>query len=220
MTVSAKEFKGFYVGVSAGYTQKKQTAYVSGIEQDGGTQYILDAQSDQKKGAVNYGLFGGYGQTLVNDIYVGGEIELNHDDASKDIIHNTTVRVNGVNSSVPFQFKAKYVRSPVFSLAPRLGIVFNGLGKKDMVFLKPSFEASKDYVQVSGSGRIEKSGKKIKVAFVPTVGWETKIDDHLMALISYGYNIGNKISFKDKDGDLTSVKYSAHVVKAGISYQF
>lgn len=224
LAVRNKPFNGFYAGVFAGYTTGVVNTSVNGNQAilpgyTGGLNY----SQNKKVPGVLYGLMAGYGRNL-NGYYLGAEVTFHHDTAHKYKLHTTNMNVQGGGRSVnaPFSFKTQYERSPALGLGIRFGAIFS---HDYLLFAKLGIEASRDVVKskdvtVAGyvlSSDVKTGTKKTKLKFVPGIGVESFLCNNFIGRIEYNYTFGT--NSKISDGQL-QMKYTAHTVKAGLSYQF
>ncbi len=216
---NAAPFDGFYVGASAGYTQKNQTFSMNASGVENGISISINDKQSKHINAFNYGVMAGYGCVCTtSNLYLGAEISLHHDTASEDEKYNVPISSNIGNGTLPV--KAQYSRSPAIGFAPRVGFVF---ADSHMAFIKPGLEISRDRIEIHGDSR-DTTSSKTKFTFAPEIGVTKAIHKNLLVTVSYGYCFGNKITDHSNPGDaLTgnySVKYTSHVVKVGCSYRF
>ena len=222
LTVRYKPFNGFYAGVFAGYTNRavKTSSNITGTPVPGVTSTINYSHTKRIPGFL-YGLMIGFGQNL-NGCYLGGEATFHYDTANKYKLHTTNadVRGGGVRGSTPVSFKTNYKRSPVIGLGIRIGTI---LSREYLLFAKLGIEMSRDrgkakdlnVAGVSASSGVETGARKTKLTFVPGVGIEKFLYNNLIGRIEYNYTFGNKVSVDD-----VRMRYTAHTIKAGLSYQF
>lgn len=202
-------FNGFYVGAMGGFVQNTLNSEISAR----GSTWKAKSQ---KSPGFSYGIFGGYGQNI-NSVYLGMELGIHTDTASKD--RDYTFAVNGKDHTL----HAKYQRGPVLSLAPRLGIVFCN---SYMAYIKPAIEISRDKIVDSDDGRDSTKTKTIST-FVPSVGLE-KAFNNVLLRVEYSYNFGKKWRLSEdgtvKDGNTTKpsimFKYTSQAIKFGLGYKF
>ena len=165
----------------------------------------------------------GYGQNL-NGYYLGAEATFHYDTANKYKSHTTNMdlRGGGLRGSVPVSFKTQYERSPVIGIGMRFGAI---LSKDYLLFAKLGLEASRDRVKlkdsnvagISVSSDEENGKKKTKIKFVPGIGVESFLCNNLIGRIEYNYAFGTNNKISD---DELKMKYTAHTIKVGLSYQF
>lgn len=229
-------FNGFYLGAEAGFTQKTVTTSLLENSSGGGqpTQsgFINSSYKNKINGFV-YGLMGGYGRNM-NGFYLGGEITVHQDTTNKIKQANLTATDNSV-----WPFSSEYKRGVTFGAGPRIGLVFSN---SILAYGKVGVELSRDKVlHQSSGGNISSppgsaatnfgasqtySTTKTKIAIVPGIGLE-KAFNNILARVEYNYNPGAKIAqtanyssggFNNNDNQ--SVKYTSHVLKVGLAYQF
>jgi opacity protein-like surface antigen len=204
-TSVSKPFNGFYAGAMTGFVINSLKGELSAVG------LIFKANKTNHVNGFLYGLMAGYGRNL-NGFYLGAEISIHSDTTNKN--KDYTYNLAGDEGKM----KARYQRGPVFSLAPRLGVMF---AESYMVYFKPAIEISKDKTTASGEdGDTESSKKKLKSTFVPTLGLEKAFSNVVLARIEYSYNLGSKAKVTDDEGVSHSLKYTSHAIKVGIAYQF
>ncbi len=202
---TATPFNGFYAGVTAGAvrnTLKGELAAASLTFKSRNSNHIT---------GFLYGLMAGYGRNL-NGFYLGAEIGIQSDTTNKSKVYRYDIVGNDA------EMKAKYQRGPVLSIAPRLGVAFSG---SYIAYFKPALEISKDKtIASSEDGDTESSKKKLKYAFVPTVGLEKAFSNNILVRVEYAYNLGSKAKVIDDNNASHSVKYTLQAVKVGVAFQF
>jgi opacity protein-like surface antigen len=229
-------FNGFYLGGHIGGTQRPVKTGFPSIDW---TVNVKDSAVNKthKPKALTYGLHGGYGQTH-SDFYWGIELNLGHDTSRHKATHPIKTEKRGVETAqYPTKLHTKYQRGVVFGKTPRLGVVLN---QDTLLYVKWGVEMSRDKMEahhewhevnargcaIPGSGASKKvSASKTQTVFVPGIGYERAFGKVLTRL-EYAYNLGAKVktpclvtNAMTKDTPATST-YSAHVIKAGLSYQF
>lgn len=195
-------FGGFYAGAVAGYSR---TNYKSSVAA-GGTTFKSNKTAHNH--GFSYGLVGGYGKSF-NSFYLGGEVGVHMD--TTDDKKNTFKYDDG-------SMKASYKRGPVFTIAPRLGVVFCN---SYMAYIKPAVEISKD--KTSGTdedGDKVNSKAKVKYAFAPAVGLEKFFNNNFLGRVEYNHNFGANVKGSDASGLVHTHKHSSDSVKIGAIYQF
>ena len=223
-------FNGFYLGAEGGFTQKTATNSVlensSGGGQPAQPGFINSSYKNKINGFV-YGLMGGYERNM-NGFYLGGEITVQDDTANKMKTGNLTA-----SDASKWPFSSEYKRGLAF------GLVF---ANSMLAYGKIGLEFSRDKIlHQSAGGNISSppgsaagsfgasptfSATKTKMAIVPGVGLE-KAFNNVLARVEYNYNPGAKIAqtanynsggFSNNDNQ--NVKYTAHIIKVGLAYQF
>lgn len=234
----AAPFQGFYLGAQAGYTQRTVSNHVVQDSSGGGAAAqpgFINATAKKKANGLVYGMMGGWG-TNINNFYVGLEASIEDSNADKNREYNFT----GSDNSGPWPYRAKYKRGPVLGLSPRIGAV---VANSILLYGKLGVELSRDKVthqNVGGniasppggaatsypSSEIFQSSTKTKMVFVPGLGIEKAVGNVMMRL-EYNYNPGAKMQQNPNFvqggyncNEYQTVKYTAHVVKLGVSYQF
>jgi opacity protein-like surface antigen len=226
LTVKNKPFNGFYAGVFAGYTNR---AVNTSTNETGtivpGVLGTINYSKTKKIPGFLYGLMAGYGQNL-NGYYLGGEVTFHHDTTNKYKDHAAIMKVKGAvkSANFPFSFKTKYERSPVVGLGIRFGSIFSN---DYLLFAKLGIEVSRDRVKskaisfsnISLYQEEETGKKKTKVKFVPGIGIEKFLWSNVIGRIEYNYTFGTNGKISDDELKL-KMKFTAHTIKAGLSYQF
>ena len=229
-------FNGFYLGAEGGFTQRTVTNSVFENSSGGGQAaqpgFINSSYKNKINGFV-YGLMGGYGRNM-NGFYLGGEITVQDNTANKMKAGNLTA-----SDGSKWPFTSEYKRGLAFGVGPRFGLVF---ANSMLAYGKVGLEFSRDKaLHQSAGGNISSppgstagsfaasptfSATKTKMAVVPGVGLE-KTFNNILARIEYNYNPGSKITqtanyssggFNNTDSQ--KIKYTAHVIKVGLAYQF
>lgn len=229
-------FNGFYLGAEGGYTQRTVTDSVlensSGDVQTLQPGFINSSYKNKINGFV-YGLMGGYGRNM-NGFYLGGEVTVQDNTANKMKTGDLTA-----SDGSQWPFSSGYKRGLAFGVGPRFGLVF---ANSMMAYGKVGLEFSRDKaLHQSSGGNISSppgstagsfaasptfTATKTKMVIVPGVGLE-KAFDNILARIEYNYNPGTKLTQTanyNSDGfsnnDNQSLKYTAHIIKVGLAYQF
>jgi len=231
-----KPFHGFYLGAEAGYTQRTVTNSILENSSGGGLPATPGFINTSAKNNINgfvYGLMAGYGQNM-NGFYLGGEITAHMDTADKSARQN----LNDFQGA-SWPFSSEYRRGLAFGIAPRFGIILAGT---TMAYGKLGVEFSHDKTSLQNIGGTISSPPgtaagtfpsspmftqtKTTASFVPGIGLERAFNN-LLARIEYNYNCGAKVrqtgNFQQaafSTSDNQTLKYTAHVVKVGLAYQF
>lgn len=202
----ASSFNGFYAGVSVGLSQSKskiglKTAISTGA--NGISAGSLSAGTSAFSGT----LFAGYGQTLANNIYLGGEIFGSLSAGSVTIV---SVGTTSLTAKV----------APSFGAAARLGYTVT---PQSLVFL--SLGVASEGVKASGSiAGTAASITKRKVAFVPGIGFEMLLADNLALRGDMTYSFAGKLDVSAIGGTTTAGDKSYEPrtlgVKLGLAYRF
>ncbi|MCX7337738.1 MAG: outer membrane beta-barrel protein [Alphaproteobacteria bacterium] len=224
--VHAESFNGFYLGAQTGYTQRTATFGLSEDYTGPGAvaNYINNASSKQKKNGMMYGVMGGYGQNM-SGYYLGLEATVHDDNTSTP----NQYKAASPSDNQSWSFKGSYKRGLAFGMGPRFGAVFCDSW---LAYGKVMVEYSRDkiehhYVGDTGyapSQNFIKSQNTFVV--VPGLGIE-KSYGAISARLEYNYNFGAKMSQAGSYGagtaastDRQNVKYNAHTIKIGVSYNF
>lgn len=210
---AVRSFDGFYVGGHVGPIYKRQSFLESSDD------VIVDKRSKSQKA---YGFFGGvhagYGQNVGNKYWWGIEASLSRDSTNKE---RSIAAFNGG------KFYYSYSRKYVYGLTPRFGSV---ISPTQLVYVRLGFEYSHDVAKARYERNPDKSTwtkphsfenakrgvSDMKLSFVPGFGYEHALTPKILTRIEYAYNFGSQIKLSDN----TSLGYSAHVVKVGLSYKF
>ncbi|MBY0281846.1 MAG: hypothetical protein K2W94_06770 [Alphaproteobacteria bacterium] len=229
-------FNGFYLGAEGGFTQRTVTDSVVENSSGGGQSTQSGFISSSYKNKINgfvYGLMGGYGRNI-NGFYLGGEVTVQDDTANKIKVGNLTA-----TDASKWPFASEYKRGLVFGVGPRVGMVF---ANSMLAYGKVGLELSRDKAMHQSSGGNISSppssaagsyaassaytATKTKMVLVPGVGLE-KAFNNILARVEYNYNPGAKIAqtanyssggFSNNDNQ--TIKYTAHIIKVGLAYQF
>ena len=211
---NATSFDGFYAGISAGYTQRKQilTMRVVGA-MNGANSFDITNQQSKNMDAFNYGLMAGYGRVIGDHrIYAGWEVSLNYDTANKFKEYEIKTPVSSYGGPA-LVVRTQYNRGLALGLSPRFGIVFLDTY---MAFIKPGLEISRDYAKFQlryGDTSFITTPKKIRFTFAPGIGITRLIHNNLLLTASYDYCFGSKIKEMN-------IRYTSHVFKLGLAYKF
>ncbi|MBY0463248.1 MAG: porin family protein [Alphaproteobacteria bacterium] len=216
-TAEATPFNGFFLGAQAGIAKRITTTSLSNqtLTVNGATVTEVDYSKKNRSTGFVYGLMGGYGRNL-NGLYLGGELSVNFSQNNK----NQTQSVLGTNGST-YSVNTQYKHGPTLTFAPRAGAVF---ANSYLAYVRLGLAVSRDQIQNYDvtTGNSFNSSKKTKLTFVPGVGIEKDFGNHMLLRLEYTYNTGSQLS-----GDSTGVyqarqnmKYSAHALKLGVSWQF
>jgi opacity protein-like surface antigen len=229
-------FNGFYLGGHVGGAQRPVKTDFPSIDWTVNVKDSAVNKTNKPKG-LTYGLYGGYGQTR-SDFYWGIELNLDHDTSRHKATHPIKAEKRGVETAqYPTKLHTQYQRGVVLGITPRLGAV---IANDTLLYVKWGVEMSRDKVEahhewvevnargcaVPGSGASKKvSASKTQTVFVPGIGCERAFGK-VLARLEYNYNLGAKVkthclvtNAMTKDTPATST-YSAHVIKAGLSYHF
>ena len=229
-------FNGFYLGAEGGYIQKTDTDSVLENSSGGGQTVQPGFINSSYKNKINgfvYGLMGGYGHNM-NGFYLGGEVTVQDDTTNKMKTGNLTA-----SDGSQWPFSSGYKRGLAFGVGPRFGLIF---ANSMMAYGKVGLEFSRDKaLHQSSGGNISSppgstagsfaasptfTATKTKIVIVPGVGLE-KAFNNILARIEYNYNPGTKITqtanynsggFSNNDNQ--SLKYTTHIIKVGLAYQF
>ena len=217
-TAQAAPFNGFFLGAQAGISKRISTTTLSNqtLTVNNAAVSIADYSKKNRSTGLVYGLMGGYGRNL-NGLYVGGELSVMFGQNNKF----QTQTVNAANGSASYSVKTKYNHGPALTFAPRVGAIF---ANSYLVYARLGLSVSRDQVQNydNTTGSSFNSSKKTKLAFVPGVGIEKAITSNLLLRLEYTYNTGSQLS-SDSTGTYQArqnMKYSAHALKLGASWQF
>lgn len=198
-------FNGAYIGIVGGMVRNNLEGEISALG------ITIRSKEETHVNGLLYGAIVGYGHNF-NGFYVGGEVGVQSDTTNKN--KDYLMAAAGVTGTI----KAKYERGVVFSVAPRFGAVF---ADSCMIYAKPAVEISKDKIAATINGDTDSSKKKFKFVFVPAIGLEKAFSSSVLARLEYGYNFGTKFTTSDDEVPAHySLKYTSHVIKVGISYQF
>lgn len=217
-TAQASSFNGFYLGANVGVTQRTDKTSLNTTTDDAGNGVRVgdvDYSKSKKSTGFAYGLMGGYGKDVGGGAYLGAELSLSNDTASKNQTHTLTRTVAGTT----FSGSTKYERGLVAGITPRIGAI---IANSYLLYAKVGIEWSRDRISNTYEGNTFKSGKKTKVVFVPGFGLE-KAFGNILGRIEYGYNVGSKITATDPDSAFRTIqtgKYKSHTVKIGVAYKF
>lgn len=201
-------FQGFYLGVNGGMVFTKTSS-----EFDLSYYKTIDKSNVNTNGFA-YGLMGGYGM-LIGNGYVGAEFGIQSDNSHETKNHEwKTINRPGQPLHIA---SAKYDRGVVFSVAPRLGYIFN---KCSMLYVKPAIEFSKDKISFSDSVMTYETEKKMVASFSPAIGFEQAFAKNLIGRVEYVYNFGKKIKGTLPNNKSITLGYKSHAVKVGVAYKF
>ncbi|WP_165380323.1 outer membrane protein [Candidatus Finniella inopinata] len=229
-------FNGFYLGGNLGGIQHHvQTSFPS-IDW---TVNVKDSSLNKKTAydSLVYGLHAGYGHNF-SGFYLGLEVNLEQDTSRQKATYDIeTIKTGAVSYQYPTKLTTQYQRGLVLGVAPRIGAV---TANDNLLYLKCSLGMSRDKVEayhawqevnvrgfiIPGSGACKTvSASKRQIVFVPGIGYERAFGSMVIRL-EYNYNLGAKVktpclmeNTMPKD-TLATLQYSAHVIKAGLSYQF
>ena len=134
---TAESFKGAYVGAQTGLVvsdTKTSVANEKSVNIANSAGATTNTTTNSK--GLGYGIFGGYGVTMNDIYYVGGEASILSDTVNRKGNQNATD--SGNNAS--YNNNVTYKRGIAVGVAPRLGYVFGN----NMVYTKPGVEISKD----------------------------------------------------------------------------
>ena len=231
-----RPFDGFYLGGQVGGTQHQVQTDFPSITW---TVNVKDSavKRTNKTHDWIYGLYAGYGRNL-SGFYCGVEVNIDHDTARSEASYDIqTIKRGVVTGQYPTTLDTTYQRGVVFGLTPRLGVV---IAQDHLIYVKCGIERSHDkakahhqWYEVDARGfRIEGTGasktvssSKTQYVFVPGIGYERALG-RCLARIEYGYNPGATLKTQDLVTNAqtkqtpATVKYSAHIVKFGLAYQF
>lgn len=186
---------GAYAGVQLGHSSDN----VKYNETDN-SSYNLTIDGLDVKGA-DYGFFGGYGKTLSNNVYLGGEAEYDMSNADNKLSANGL----GISGDVKTSKKHSY------GAAARVGYVMGNI----MPYARVGYTRSKFEQEVSGVGKdnATKGGVSLGAGleYSPAPNWGIRGE---FVRTSY-----SKITGSDSGVDY-SYKPTETVARVGVSYHF
>jgi opacity protein-like surface antigen len=179
---------GFYIGVNAGYGAGKDKAHISN------NKGINIKKDKDLKGAVG-GLHFGYQQDF-GQFVAGLEGSTSLSDTKASITSGTRARA----------LKATFKRKHSLGVAGRLGVKLNNW----LAYVKLGYENATFSRNLNKTFGVVGSGSKSKRlnAFVPGIGFETLICDHVMLGGEWTYSLYSGKNFNDKVG---KGKAKAHI---------
>lgn len=220
----AESFKGAYIGGQTGLVVSNTKA---GIANEKATNSANSAgattnTSKNSKG-LGYGVFAGYGITVNDTYYIGGEASIQSDTVNRKVNQNASDAGNNTS----YTNNVNYQRRVALGVAPRLGYIFGN----NMVYAKPGVEVSKDKATAvvsatpAGSSTVSSStvsASKRNIAIAPAFGYE-KVLRPLLLRTEYTYNRGKKLGINSNSAPVTelgSVSYKDHRFALGAAYKF
>ncbi|MES2608569.1 MAG: hypothetical protein V4544_07590 [Pseudomonadota bacterium] len=221
---TAESFKGAYVGAQTALVvsdTKTSVANEKSVNIANSAGATTNTTTNSK--GLGYGIFGGYGVTMNDIYYVGGEASILSDTVNRK--GNQNVTDSGNNAS--YNNNVTYKRGIAIGVAPRLGYVFGN----NMLYAKPGVEISKDKATAvvsaapSGSSTMSSSTvstSKRNVVLVPAVGYEKALGP-LLLRTEYTYNRGKKLGINSNSAPVTelgNVSYKDHRLAIGAAYKF
>lgn len=221
---TAESFKGAYVGAQTGLVASNTKANVSN-EKATNIANSAGATTNTSKNSngLGYGIFGGYGITMNDICYVGGEASVQSDTVNRKVNQNAT----DSGSNATYTNNINYKRGIAVGVAPRLGYIFGN----NMVYAKPGVEITKDKATAvvsatpAGSSTMSSStvsASKRNVVLAPAVGYEKALGP-LLLRTEYTYNRGKKIGINSNSAPVTelgNVAYKDHRFAVGAAYKF
>lgn len=205
-------FTGPYLGGNAGWIQGNKT-----------TSFPIKTVDNHKKNDhLNYGIYIGYGKK-VNDFLVGCDVSISQERVNRETEYDLVETASKPSSESSGELHSKYRRGLILGISPRMGVI---LANENLLYAKLGIEYSKDtakadyHLTINGvdqSNQFTETSKR-QIVFVPGIGFERSFS-RFLARIEYGFNFGEKIKTSSANRPLT-VGYTAHVVKAGLSYRF
>jgi opacity protein-like surface antigen len=206
-TPECSPFQGFYLGVNGGMVFTKTSAEFD-------LRYLKSiSETNVNTNGFAYGVMGGYGMAMGN-AYVGAEFGIQSNNSHERKRHQW--RIVNVPNQIVYS-DAKYERGVVFSVAPRLGYIFN---KCSMFYLKPAIEFSKDKISFSDHIMTFETEKKMFASFSTSLGFEQAFSKNLLGRVEYCYDFGRKIKGILPNNQSMTLGYKSHAVKFGLAYKF
>ena len=222
---------GFYLGASAGVAQTNVKYNYQGT--NAATPAVKqNTNFEGGKAGGLFGLFAGYGMTIGQGAYLGGEIYGGFD--------TTTVKpFDDQSGSTVVFWTTKLERKNYYGLAARLGYMITPStlayirlaveSGKWKATLTPGASSAAGFAASPSAKIINKS--KTGIQFAPGAGFEVYLNKNLFVRAEYSYLFGPKLSFdQDTSGyvnttfngnnNANSLKTSQHAMKVGIGYKF
>ena len=197
---AASPFEGTYTGLGANIQKlrikTKGRADIAGVR-------AFQGKSSHRETFVGTTLYGGYGKTLQERFYYGGEFMMT--------LAKKTYHYGLKNSTI----RADYQPIATYQPGLRAGV---HVADKTLVYAKAGLDVHQVKAKANGVSR-----KAVFYNFVPTVGVETFVSERVLARLEagYGFNVQRHISLKSSGANETRLKtmHKSAALMVGIGYK-
>ncbi len=225
----ADMFSGWYAGGQLGGSQNN-THITTPSDNQGNTLY----QKNYSKRGVLLGAVGGWGKTMNNGFYWGGEANLNYDAGDQKKLHSVTTTDANTGATTTANFSTKYKRGPVLGLNGRGGYLMN---PNTLLYTKVGVELSREsyswsnvFTQnasgklnySSNNGSSQETTRKNAIRPVLGLGTEYAFTKTISGRLEYAYTFkGPNMKTTNTSGTVDSKAYeTSHALLAGAVYHF
>ncbi len=187
---ASSNFGGFYAGLMTGADMSKFSITPK-----------ADGAKEKSKTGILYGLFGGWGHSFSNNLYLGVEMDVTGSSAKPTI--------EGTDGEGAHKAQGKLKFS--MSVAPRVGYAFgNALAYAKVGLGMAKFSATSYLNNV----KVGSASTDSKFVMTPGLGLDYKFGSNIIARVGYDCFLYSK----KEDG--VKVKYTGHRFVLGAAYQF
>lgn len=214
------KFDGAYAGIQGGYSIVKGKTTVKGFKE--GNTTFKDQRKNLDLNGFDFGLFGGYGQAVSGNFYLGGELEIGYNTGSDKAKYEEKIDANNKRSG-----SYKMSRGMTYGASLRPGFI---VGENTLVYgriglalshfeLKANGDKSTIAGATSTKGQANIKQDKYLTGLRLGGGVEHAIADNMTLRGEYVYTKYGKFS-SSKDQLNITMKPQEHTFRFGVAYGF